>query len=114
MSPVAAIWMTWAVTSLWPLVGSAGVRLLEPPLFLEAGVLIAVCVLSPALIARGGFRRMLAPDVRRSLFLVGLLASGMASLVYLWALRYTSPGAAAVVSQVEILYSASLSRRFWS
>ncbi len=114
MSPVAAIWMTWAVTSLWPLVGSAGVRLLEPPLFLEAGILIAVCVLSPVLISRGGFRRMLAPDVRRSLFLAGLLASGTASLVYLWALRYTSPGAAAVVSQVEILYSAILSRRFLS
>ncbi len=55
---------------------------------------------------------MLAPDVRRELFLIGLLASGIASTVYVWALRYTSPADAAIVSQVEILYSAVLSRRF--
>jgi drug/metabolite transporter (DMT)-like permease len=88
--------------------GQSGLTFYSTPLFFQAGMAIGVSAAAPWLLARGRWRRALAPRIALPLLAMAAL-SCTASLIYLQALRYTSPANAAVMAQVEILYSAALS-----
>lgn len=107
MSPLAALVIDWVLTALWPIIGKSGTELYSTPLFLEAGLAIGCAALTPWLLRRGHWRRMFSAELGWTLFMMGLL-SGVASLVYVSALEYTTPANAAIMAQVEVLYSALL------
>jgi drug/metabolite transporter (DMT)-like permease len=106
--PFAALLGCWLINAFWPIVGQGGLRHYSTPLFFHAGMLLALLAVLPWLLAGGRWRRALEPRVGLPLLAMAAL-SCTASLIFLQALRYTTPANAAVMAQVEVLYSAALS-----
>lgn len=107
MSPLAALLIDWAVTALWPLIGKSGMAHYSGLLFSAAGLLVGLVILAPFLLAGGRLRRVFSPDVAPSLAAMGFF-SALATAIYISALAYTTPANAAIMAQVEVLYSAVL------
>jgi drug/metabolite transporter (DMT)-like permease len=107
MSPLAALVTDWAITALWPLIGAYGMRHYSGPLFATGGLVIGLLAMSPWLAAKGRWSRVLSRDIAPSLAMMGL-CSGAATCIYISALAHTTPANAAIVAQVEVLYSAAL------
>jgi drug/metabolite transporter (DMT)-like permease len=97
----------WAITALWPLLGAEGMRHYSGILFGTAGLAVGLVLLSPWLAAGGRWRRLFDPSVAKSLAAMGFF-SGTATVIYISALAHTTPSNAAIVAQVEVLYSAAL------
>lgn len=108
MPPFAALLAAWALNAFWPLIGQEGLRHFSAPLFFHAAMAVGLLALLPSLAVGGRWRRVLSREVAAPLCLISFL-SGTASLIYLAALRYTTPADAAVMAQSEVLYSAVLS-----
>ena len=107
LSPLAALLIDWVVTALWPLIGASGMKHYSGLLFSSAGLLVGLVVLAPFLAVGGRWRRIFSPDVMPSLAAMGFF-SGLATAIYISALAYTTPANAAIMAQVEVLYSAVL------
>jgi drug/metabolite transporter (DMT)-like permease len=107
MSPLAALILDWAITALWPLIGAYGMRHYSGSLFATAGLVLGLCVMAPWLALKGRWRRLISPKIAPSLAMMGL-CSGAATVIYISALAHTTPANAAIVAQVEVLYSAAL------
>ena len=107
MTPLAALIVDWAITALWPLIGAFGMRYYSGALFTTGGLVIGLAVMSPWLLARGRWRRLFSRDTAPSLAMMGL-CSGGATVIFISALAHTTPANAAIVAQVEVLYSAAL------
>ncbi|MBI4060430.1 MAG: DMT family transporter [Elusimicrobia bacterium] len=107
MAPFTALVLDWAVTALWPLLGAVGMRHYSGVLFTTAGLAVGLIVLSPWLLSRGRWRLLFAREIAPSLAMMGL-CSGAATVVYISALAHTTPANAAILAQVEVLYSAAL------
>lgn len=107
LSPLAALLLDWVITALWPLIGASGMRHYSGLLFSTAGLLVGLVILSPLLLSKGRWRRIISRDVAPSLAAMGFF-SGAATAIYISALAYTTPANAAIMAQVEVLYSAVL------
>lgn len=107
MTPLVALVVDWAVTALWPLIGAYGMRHYSGALFATAGLVVGLTAMSPWLAMKGRWKRVLSPSIARSLGMMGL-CSGLATVIYISALAHTTPANAAIVAQVEVLYSAAL------
>ncbi|MFI5347817.1 MAG: DMT family transporter [Elusimicrobiota bacterium] len=111
MIPLVAVLLDWVLTALWPLIGASGLRYYSGLPFMCAGLLIGLLAMSPWLAARGRWKRLLARDAAPSLIAMGFF-SALATVIYISALRYTTPVNAVILAQVEVLYSTLLSARF--
>lgn len=111
MIPLAALIADWILTALWPLIGASGLRYYSGVPFMFAGLLIGLAALAPWMIARGRWKRVLSREMAPSLLVMGFF-SGLATVLYISALNYTTPVNAVILAQVEVLYSAILSARF--
>ncbi|MFI5361887.1 MAG: DMT family transporter [Elusimicrobiota bacterium] len=109
--PLAALVAAWIMTALWPLVGASGLRYYSGAAFMWAGLAVGFMILSPLLLLRGRWRRMLARDAAPSLLTMGFF-SGLGTALYVVALNYTTPVNAVILAQIEVLYSALLSAHF--
>jgi len=107
MSPIAALVVDWAITALWPLIGAFGMAHFSGSLFATAGLVVGLAAMSPWLLAKGRWRLVISRDIAPSLAMMGL-CSGAATVIYISALAHTTPANAAIVAQVEVLYSAAL------
>ena len=107
MSPLVALVIDWAVTALWPLIGAYGMKHYSGSLFATGGLIIGLIAMAPWLAAQGRWRRVLSRKIAPSLAMMGL-CSGAATVIYISALAHTTPANAAIVAQVEVLYSAAL------
>lgn len=107
MSPLVALVIDWAITALWPLIGAEGMRHYSGGLFATAGLCIGLLAMSPWLLMDGRWKLVVSRQVAPSLMVMGF-CSGAATVVYISALAHTSPANAAIVAQVEVLYSAAL------
>ena len=107
MSPIAALVLDWAITALWPLIGSFGMAHYSGALFATGGLVVGLAAMAPWLLATGRWRRIFSRDVSPSLAMMGL-CSGAATVIYISALAHTTPANAAIVAQVEVIYSAAL------
>ena len=107
MSPIAALVLDWAITALWPILGAYGMAHYSGALFTTAGLVVGLLAMSPWLLAKGRWRRVLARDIAPSLAMMGL-CSGIATIIYISALAPTTPANAGIMAQIEVLYSAAL------
>ena len=107
MSPIAALVLDWAITALWPLIGAFGMAHYSGAYFATGGLVVGLIAMSPWLLARGRWRRIISADIAPSMGMMGL-CSGAATVIYISALAHTSPANASIVAQVEVLYSAAL------
>ncbi|MBI3547993.1 MAG: DMT family transporter [Elusimicrobia bacterium] len=108
MNPLAALLTDVVLSALWPIVGQAGTRLFHPVLFSQFGIAIGLLSVLPWLLREGRWRRVIAAENRRALAMVGIFGSGLPSLSLILGLSFTTPSNAAIVAQVEVLYSAAL------
>jgi drug/metabolite transporter (DMT)-like permease len=107
MTPIAALVLDWGITALWPLIGAYGMAYYSGALFATAGLIIGLAVMSPWLLAKGRWRQVISRKVAPSLAMMGL-CSGAATVVFISALAHTTPANAAIVAQIEVIYSAAL------
>jgi drug/metabolite transporter (DMT)-like permease len=107
MTPLAALVLDWVVTALWPLIGAFGMRHYSGALFATAGLVVGLLAMSPWLLTNGRWRLLFSRETAPSLAVMGL-CSGAATIIYISALAHTTPANAAIVAQVEVLYSAAL------
>ncbi|MBI3553183.1 MAG: DMT family transporter [Elusimicrobia bacterium] len=107
MPPLAALILDWLITALWPIVAKSGTRLYSGILFTSAGLVIGLALLSPWLCVKNRMRRIFSRQLAPSLFLMGVF-SGIASVIYISATAYTTPANAAIMAQIEVIYSALL------
>jgi drug/metabolite transporter (DMT)-like permease len=111
MTPLTALLIDWVITSLWPIIAASAMAQDNAILFTWAGLLLGLILLAPWLLRQDRLRRIFSPKLRMNLFLMGFL-SGITTIVYIAALNYTSPANAAIMAQVEILYSTVLTAIF--
>lgn len=107
MSPLAALVLDWILTALWPIVGKSGAARYSVPLFLEAGMVLGFLSMAPWLFLRGGARKMFSAELAPPLVMMASF-SGAASLIYVYAVQFTTPANAGIMAQVEVLYSGLL------
>ncbi len=107
MTPLAALVLDWIITALWPLIGAFGMRHYSGAVFVTGGLVVGLVAMAPWLLITGRWRRLLSRKVAPSLAMMGL-CSGAATVLYISALAHTTPANAAIVAQVEVLYSAAL------
>lgn len=107
MSPLAALLIDWVLTAFWPLIGARGTRYYDGILFSLGGMVVGFGVLLPWLARRGRWRRLLERELALPMLGIGFF-SATATAVYISALAYTTPANAAIMAQVEVLYSALL------
>ncbi len=107
MGPFAALILDWLLTAAWPIIAKSGMRLYSGILFATAGLVIGLVCLLPWLFSGGRLRKIVSRRLAPSLLLMGVF-SGLASVIYISAMAYTTPANAAIMAQVEVLYSALL------
>jgi len=112
ITPLGAIWLTVCINSFIPILGFLAAGKISPPLFALAGSAIGFsCFLSwsvkkrmfPVYFSRGLWPRLLA---------VGVFGSALPIAALVLALNYTTPANAAILGQVEAVYTVILSRLF--
>jgi drug/metabolite transporter (DMT)-like permease len=111
MPPLPALLLDWVITALWPLVAKSGTRLYSGVLFAMGGLVIGTTLISPWLFAQGRLKRIFSRRMAPSLFMMGTF-SGIASVIYISATAYTTPANAAIMAQIEVIYSALLCAYF--
>ncbi|MEK7859453.1 MAG: DMT family transporter [Elusimicrobiota bacterium] len=111
MQPLTALLLDTALTALWPLIGKAGLAHYSGCLFAAAGLLIGLAVMSPWMLQEGRWRLVISREVAPTLFAMGLF-SGVATVIYISAMAYTTPANGSIMAQIEVLYSAGLCAYF--
>ena len=109
MSPIVALYLSWALTAAWPVTARIANGYCDPLWFGAAQLAVGLCVMGTYLVATGRWRRIFAPDVRLPFFVIGCLGSGLTTGLMQTAVRFTTASNAAIVCQVEVVYSALLS-----
>jgi drug/metabolite transporter (DMT)-like permease len=107
LSPFAALILDWVITALWPLIGRAGMTHFSGVLFATAGLVVGGCLVAPFLLAEGRWRLLLERRTAAALAAMGFF-SGLASVIFISALEFTTPANAAIMAQIEVIYSALL------
>lgn len=95
------------MTACWPLIGASGTKHFSGLLFATGGLVIGLLCLLPWLVRRERWRALFSWKTAPNMFLMGLFSGG-ASAIFITALNYTTPANAAIMAQVEVLYSALL------
>ena len=108
MNALSALLADVVLSGFWPIVGQAGTNLFSPIMFAQIGIALAFLSVLPWLLLRGRWRRILGREHRAAFFWVGLCGSGLSSLGLIIGVAHTTPSNAAIVAQVEVLYSAAL------
>lgn len=107
--PVAALFIDWALTASWPLIGQSALAYFDAATFGFLGAAAGLLTLAPFLLRGGRLARLFEPSLRLRLFWLGALGTGLPGFFQVTAMRFTTPGDAAIVAQVEVLYSLVLS-----
>ena len=110
MSPLTALLLDWVITALWPLLAKAGTAHFTPVIFASAGLIMGLLVMTPALMLKNRWKLIFSKELRGPFFFMGFFGSALTSYLFITALSYTTPANAAIMAQVEILYSAMLCR----
>lgn len=111
MPALTALLVDWVLTALWPIIGGLGMAYYSGVLFSTAGLVVGLAAMAPWLLRRGRWRRIVLSRESATLAAMGFF-SGLATVIYICALAYTSPANAAIMAQIEVLYSALLCMAF--
>lgn len=110
-SPFAALILDWVMTALWPLIGESGMAHYSGALFAGGGLVVGAALVLPFLAADGRWRRLLDRRTAGPLAAMGFF-SGLATIIFISALEFTTPANAAIMAQIEVIYSALLCAYF--
>ena len=112
MNPVTAIWINWLFTSTFPLCTAFAVRSFHPVVLAWATASLGFLYFLPGMRKAGGIGGFFAPGLRGPLFMMGFFGSAMPIVLISTAMQYTTPANAAILAQIEVVYSLLMSRVF--
>lgn len=109
LSPIPSLYVSWALTAFWPITGKLAAARMDPVLFSFCNLLVGGLFLSPWLAAEGRWKRLFEPGLLAPFAILGGLGSGVTSVLLTIGVSHTTSANAAIVCQVEVVYSAVLS-----
>ncbi|MDR0291897.1 MAG: DMT family transporter [Elusimicrobium sp.] len=109
MSPLVALWSNWLFTGMWPIAGGFGTKFLAPSLMVFLSCCFAWLFYAPVFTYRGLWGKLFEKKLFPHLLMLGLFGTALPFTAMFFALQYTTPSNAAILNQVEILYSLILS-----
>lgn len=112
ITPLGAIWLTVCVNSFIPVLGFFAAGRMSPPLFALAGSALGFACFLPWALRHDMFRVYFRRDLWPRLLAIGFFGSALPIAALVLALRYTTPANAAILGQVEAVYTVILSRLF--
>ncbi|MDD2805434.1 MAG: DMT family transporter [Elusimicrobiales bacterium] len=112
ITPLGAIWLTVCINSFMPIMGYLAAGRVSPPLFALAGSALGFACFLPWALKNKMFPVYFRRDLWPRLFAVGFFGSALPIAVLVLALRYTTPANAAILGQIEAVYTIILSRLF--
>ena len=112
ITPLGAIWLTVCINSFMPILGFFAAGRISPPLFALAGSALGFACFVPWSIKNKVFPLYFRRDLWPRLFAVGFFGSALPIAALVMALKYTTPANAAILGQVEAVYTIILSRLF--
>ncbi|ACC97989.1 protein of unknown function DUF6 transmembrane [Elusimicrobium minutum Pei191] len=108
MTPLAALWTNWFVTGLWPIAGKQGAALMAPALMVFLACVFSMLYFAPIFTKQKLWGKLFQKGVWPYLLVLGMFGTALPFTSMFFALRYTTPSNAAILNQVEILYSLIL------
>jgi drug/metabolite transporter (DMT)-like permease len=112
ITPLGAIWLTVCINSFMPILGFFAAGRISPPLFALAGSALGFACFVPWALKNKMFAVYFRADLWPRLFAIGLFGSALPIAALVMALKYTTPANAAILGQVEAVYTIILSRLF--
>ncbi|MDR0645828.1 MAG: DMT family transporter [Elusimicrobiota bacterium] len=112
ISPVQALWISVFVTSVYPVAGKFAVGIISPSLLMISATAAAVLFFAPWLTKNKMWGRYFKKDVFFSFCMIGLFGTALPYLCFFIALKYTTPANAAILNQIEVVYSLILTSIF--
>lgn len=105
MSPLAAIWTNWIFTATMPVVAKAALPFMHPVILAWLGAFAGLLYFLPAILRNNWFSLFWNREHRFTLFIMGAFGSAFPIILFVSALSYTTPANAAILAQIEIVYS---------
>lgn len=112
ITPLGAIWLNVCINSFMPILGFFAAARIAPPLFALAGSALGFACFVPWSFKHKVFPLYFRRDLWPRLFAVGFFGSALPIAALVMALKYTTPANAAILGQVEAVYTIILSRLF--
>ena len=109
MSPLAALWSNWLFTGMWTIAGGMGAQLMAPALMVLLSCCTSQLFYGPIFTYKKYWGMLFRKDLFPHLLMLGLFGTALPFTVMFFALKYTTPSNAAILNQVEIIYSIALS-----
>ena len=112
LTPLRAIWLTVGVNSFMPILGFLAAGRISPVLFAFLGSALGFACFLPWIIQNGMIKEYFKPGLWAQLLGIGFFGSALPIVALVIALRYTTPANAAILGQVEVIYSIILTSIF--
>ena len=112
LTPLGAIWVNVCITSFVPVFGFLAAGRISPVLFAFLGSALGFAAFVPWTLKKGFMREYFKPGLWPSLLGIGFFGSALPIVGLVVALKYTTPANAAIIGQVEAIYSIILTRIF--
>lgn len=110
--PLAALWLSVLINSLFPIFGYLAAERIAPVLYVFAGSAIGFLCFVPWIARNRVFPMYFRPGLWPRLFAVGFFGTALPIALLVTALKYTTPANAAILCQIEVVYALLLSRIF--
>ena len=112
MTPLIALWTGWFLFAVYPLIGNMAAGNISPLLLTFLGAGIGFLCFVPHFIKNKFFAQLFNRKLIFPLLMMGLLGSVIPVMLFLGALKYTTPANMAILAQVEVVYSIIMARIF--
>jgi len=112
ITPLGAIWLTVCINSFMPIMGYLAAGRMSPPLFALAGSAVGFACFLPWAVRNNILPVYFHRDLWPRLLAIGFFGSALPMAALVLALNYTTPANAAILGQIEAVYTVILSRLF--
>ncbi|WP_428897752.1 EamA-like transporter family protein [Parelusimicrobium proximum] len=102
---LAALWSSWFITALTPVVGAYVLAYVTPILFVAVSCALAVLFMTPVLIKKGILKDLFNPKYIPSYLVIGTFSTALPMSIMMFSLNYTTPANMAILNQTELLFS---------
>ncbi|OGR50148.1 MAG: hypothetical protein A2X34_04805 [Elusimicrobia bacterium GWC2_51_8] len=110
LTPLSALWINVVLSSFVPILGFFAAGRVSPPLFALSGSALGFAAFLPWAIKNKAFPVYFRRGLWPRLLAVGFFGSALPIAALVLALNYTTPANAAILGQVEAVYTIILSR----
>lgn len=112
LTPLAALWINVCINSFIPIFGYLAARRVSPVLFAFLGSALGFASFVPWIIKKNLLREYFRSRLWPSLLGIGFFGSALPIIGLVVALKYTTPANAAIIGQIEAIYSIILTSIF--